>query len=86
MNPDYALILNRKYKEAEWSLNGDDYDGLTWLTKSKKPTKEELDEQWAIVLKEIEQEKADLEAKKVAALAKLDALGLVPEDLRALGL
>ena len=47
---DYALILTTKYKGALWTLDGDSYEGLTWLSESLKPTKEELDSQWEEVL------------------------------------
>lgn len=83
---DYTLILKRKYSGAEWILDGDDYEGLNWLSDSAKPTKQELDALWDTVKKEIEAEKqAKVEARK-AAEAKLEALGLSVADLRALGL
>ena len=44
---DYAKVLDTFYKGAEWSLNGDTYDGLVWLDTSPKPTQTELDELWA---------------------------------------
>lgn len=47
---DYIVILSTKYKGSYWSLNGDSYEGLTWLSDSPKPTKEELDAQWDEVL------------------------------------
>ena len=40
---DYTLILTVNYPNAQWSLNGDSYDGLTWLSDSPKPTQAELD-------------------------------------------
>ena len=83
---DYVAILNRKYKDAEWTLNGDDYEGLIWVSKTSKPTKDQLDSLWAEVQAEI---KADVQAKqdaKTAAQAKLAALGLTTDDLKALGL
>lgn len=43
---DYALILITNYVGAHWSLNGNDYDGLTWLDDTPKPTQAELDAQW----------------------------------------
>ena len=39
---DIALILSQRYEGAQWSLNGDNYSGLTWLSDSPKPTLEEL--------------------------------------------
>lgn len=46
---DYTLILTVNYPDAQWTLNGDSYDGLTWLDESSKPTKEELDSQWEAI-------------------------------------
>lgn len=43
---DYAQILTRKYPDAQWVLNGDDYSGLEWLDESPKPTKKALDALW----------------------------------------
>jgi hypothetical protein len=82
---DYALILRKKYT-AEWSLEGTDYQGLTWLSDTPKPSKKELDDQW----QEVKSMKdAEIQAKldaKANAEAKLAALGLTPDDLKALGL
>ena len=83
---DYATVLIKKYTNTEWTLNGDNYEGLTWLSDTPKPTKEELDGLWSVVKAEI---KAEAEAKaqaKTAAQAKLATLGLTVEDLQALGL
>lgn len=82
---DYSQILTRHFP-GEWTLNGEDYEGLTWLSDSKKPTKKQLDDLWPKVLKEIEDESlAAIEAKKVAQ-SKLAALGLTVDDLKAIGL
>ena len=43
---DIALILTNKYPGALWSLDGDDYEGLTWLDDSPKPTKKALEALW----------------------------------------
>lgn len=44
MSTDYAWIISEKFPNAEWTLDGDDYDGLNWMsTDIKKPTREELD-------------------------------------------
>lgn len=69
---DYAAILTRKYPDTEWSLNGDDYAGLTWLSDSLKPTKKELDALWAEVQAEIEAEAQTKADAKAALLARLN--------------
>jgi hypothetical protein len=43
---DYSLILVTNYPGAQWSINGDTYDGLTWLDETPKPSQAELDAQW----------------------------------------
>lgn len=43
---DIAAILSEKYPGAQWSLNGDDYEGLEWLDESPKPTEPELEALW----------------------------------------
>jgi hypothetical protein len=43
---DYAVVLTVRYSGAEWTLDGDAYEGLTWLSDSPKPTQAELDAAW----------------------------------------
>jgi hypothetical protein len=43
---DYAAVLTAIRPGAEWTLDGDDYAGLTWLDDSPKPTKKTLDDAW----------------------------------------
>jgi len=83
---DYATILFEKYDGSRWTLNGDKYEGLTWLSDTPKPTKKELDHLWDEVLADLKAKKEAKAAAKAAAQAKLAALGLTIEDLQALGL
>ena len=46
---DYAAILTANYSGLQWTLDGDTYDGLTWLDETPKPTQAELDAQWPAV-------------------------------------
>ena len=46
---DIPTILSNKYAGSEWTLNGDDYAGLTWLSDTPKPTKKALEALWAEV-------------------------------------
>ena len=78
---DYATILSRKYKDAEWTLNGDDYAGLTWISDSTKPTKNELDALWAEVQSEI---LAEIESKQNAKEALLTKLGISADEAKLL--
>ena len=78
---DYPAILTRHYPNTEWTLNGDEYTGLTWLSDTPKPTQEELDALWEPTLALIEQEKAD---KTAARQALLDRLGITEDEARML--
>lgn len=78
---DYPAILTRHYAGSEWTLNGDDYSGLTWLSDTPAPTQEELDSLWEPTLALIEQEKAD---KTAARQALLDRLGITADEARML--
>jgi len=43
---DYAAVLKALYPDDEWTLLGDEYSGLTWLSDTPKPTKKKLDDAW----------------------------------------
>lgn len=43
---DYAAVLTANYPGSEWTLEGDQYSGLTWLSNTPKPTQAELDAAW----------------------------------------
>ena len=43
---DYPAVLAAIRPGAQWTLDGDDYSGLTWLDDSPKPTKKTLDDAW----------------------------------------
>ena len=68
---DYTEILSRRYKGKQWHLVGNNYDGLTWLDESTKPTKTKLDSFWAEVETEIANETAAKLAARQAVLDKL---------------
>ena len=69
---------------AEFTLRGDE---LEWIDKNQtEPTKKEIESGWlAYQAAEIAEAEAKAEAKATAQ-AKLAALGLTVEDLKALGL
>jgi hypothetical protein len=46
---DYTAILTANYAGQIWTLDGDNYDGLVWLSDTPKPTQAELDAQWPTV-------------------------------------
>ena len=43
---DYSAILTSKYPGTNWTLDGTEYAGLTWLDESSKPTQAQLDALW----------------------------------------
>ena len=70
----------------EWTLVGDDYADLVWTSNGEKPSLAQIEaEIAAIPQRKAEKEAADA-ANKNAAQAKLTALGLTADDLKALGL
>ncbi len=83
---DYTLILTTKYPDSLWTLDGDNYAGLTWVSDTPKPSKATLDGLWNEVQDLITAKTEAKAAAKAAAQAKLEALGLTVEDLQALGL
>jgi DNA-binding NarL/FixJ family response regulator len=80
---NYSEVLAANYPDAEWTLNGDNYDGLTWLSDTPKPSQAELDAAWPAV----QQAQADAEAAVVtarqSAISKLAALGLTVDEISA---
>jgi len=79
---DIPTILSRKFAGAEWTLDGDDYTGLTWLSDTAKPTKKALEALWADVQAEIAGEAQARVDAKASAIAKLQALGLTVDEVQ----
>ena len=78
---DYTLILRTKYKSSEWTLNGDDYKGLTWLSDTPKPTKSTLDGLW----QEVQDATAnEAKAKANAKAELLERLGITADEAKLL--
>ena len=80
---DYAAVLSANYSDAEWTLNGDTYDGLTWLSDTPKPTQQELDAAWPAVQQQQADAVAAKEAARQSAIDKLAALGLTVDEISA---
>ena len=49
---DYSAVLVALHGDASWTLDGETYDGLTWLEDSPQPSKAELDGAWPQVQKD----------------------------------
>lgn len=70
---------------TEWSMNGDDVEGITWHTEGVEPlTSAEVQAEVKRLEKAAAQAVADREAAKASALAKLKALGLTTEEAQAI--
>ena len=84
MSTHYPSVLTANYAGAQWTLDGDEYEGLTWLDDSPKPTQAELDAQWVGVQAKLQAEaQAKIDARE-SALVKLGALGLDEAEIKAL--
>jgi hypothetical protein len=81
---DYHLILITNYPNAQWTLSGDSYDGLDWLDSTPKPTQDELDGLWESTKAKIDADEQAAKDAKASALAKLSALGLTEDEVKAL--
>lgn len=76
-----VLILQTKYPNAHWFLQGEDYEGLTWYDKTVKPTKATLEGLWA----EVQTIIADAQtAKDAQRKTILDRLGLTEAEVQLL--
>jgi hypothetical protein len=80
---DIATILTRKFVGSEWTLDGEDYTGLTWLSEGEAPTEAQLTKLWPSVQAEIAAEaQAKVDARE-SAIGKLRALGLTVDEVQA---
>ena len=80
---DYAAVLTANYPDALWTLDGDNYDGLTWLSDTPKPTQAELDAAWPAVQQVRQDAVTAKEAARQSAIDKLAALGLTVDEISA---
>ena len=78
---DLALILKKKYNNHIWTIDGNFYAGLVWLSNTTKPSEEELLSHWDSVLAEVE---AEAEAKAAEKQALLDRLGITADEAKLL--
>lgn len=81
----FLKVIEMLRPNGGYIVRGEDYEGIEFI-ECEPFTKQEFIDGFA-ELDEIENKKQEeLLAKKLAAEAKLSALGLTAEDLRALGL
>jgi hypothetical protein len=74
-------ILSKKYPGSEWTLVGEDYSGLEWLSDTPKPTKKQLEDLSPIVEAELAAQAQSKIDAKASAISKLEALGLTVEEV-----
>ena len=69
---------------AEWSMNGDDVENITWHTEGVQPlTQAEVDAEVARLEQAAVDEAAQREADRASAIEKLAALGLTEGEAAA---
>jgi hypothetical protein len=81
---DIAFTLQSQWVGSEWTLNGDDYEGLTWLSETPKPTMKEIEAAYPLAQAEAVSKVAAAVAAKESAMAKLAALGLNVSEVEAI--
>ena len=73
MNMQIALEYLRPAEE--WSLDGETYEGLTWLSDTKKPSEKEIEAAFPAALAEHEAKQAAEAAARADAIAHAKSLG-----------
>ena len=69
---DITAILSRRYS-GEWTLDGETYAGLTWLSDTPKPTKKALETLWPEIQTEMAREAIEI-ARQNAYRTKSDPI------------
>ena len=78
---DIVFTLTHFHPGAEWTLKGDDYAGLTWLSDTPKPTEQEITDAYPLAVKAVAaKEKARIKALSDARTFAL-SLGFTPAML-----
>lgn len=82
-----SAAIKKLRPNAQFSFTNEDYSTIQWdVLKGDAPSQEEIDAAIEQVKADETQAELDKAAKKAAAEAKLEALGLDADDLKALGL
>ena len=80
-----ADVLSMLIPDGGWILSGGDYEGIVFL-ECEPITKAQFEAGFAQYDAWKAEQDAQLAADKASATAKLEALGLTADDLKALGL
>ena len=78
------LAIKKINPDAEFTINADDIDQITWLNNTAPIAKSEIEAMLPIVKTEIEQAEQDTIDKKASGKQKLLDLGLTEEEVKAL--
>jgi hypothetical protein len=81
-----AEVLEMLLPAGGWIIMGDAYDAITWVDERPRCTEAQFKAGFAQYDAWKAEQDAKAEADKVTAQAKLVALGLTADDLKALGL
>jgi hypothetical protein len=79
-------VLSMLCPAGGWIISGDDFDGITWVDDRPRCTKAQFEAGFAEYDAWKAEQDAQMAADKASATAKLEALGLTADDLKALGL
>jgi hypothetical protein len=69
------LTLTYLRPGEEWTLDGETYDGLTWLSDTAKPTEKQIKDAELAALAAEQAKKDEAEATTAAAIAHAKSLG-----------
>jgi len=78
------LAIKKINPDAEFTINADDIDQITWLNNTTPIAKSEIEAMLPIVKTEIAQAEQDAIDKKASGKQKLLDLGLTEEEVKAL--
>lgn len=81
---DLAKTLRYLRPGEEWTLNGDSYDGLTWLSLTDKPTEKEINDGWPMAQQADADKAAADAAARAAAIAHAKSLGFTDEMIQVM--
>lgn len=81
-----AEVLSMLCSDVEYTLSGENYENIIWHSGSPAISKKQFTDGFSQFDDYKEQQIFEAQAKRQAALAKLTALGLDVDDLKALGL
>ena len=70
-----AFTLTHSHPGSEWTLDGDDYAGLTWLSDTPKPTEQEITDAYPLAIAAREAAEANRQSTITAARAHAASLG-----------